>query len=82
MITLRFPCRGYAVAKLRFPGRHWLSTGASDLFDSGNYSRDPFYAILSQLGMRNSLFALWRSSNYDPGSCLYFVDIFPAYHLI
>ena len=60
MITLLFSVPGaYAVAKLRFPGRHWLSASVLLIYlIPAIILVIPLYAILSQLGMRNSLFAL------------------------
>ena len=60
IITLLFSVPGaYAVAKLCFPGRHWLSASVLLIYlIPAIILVIPLYAILSQLGMRNSLFAL------------------------
>ena len=60
IITLLFSVPGaYAVAKLRFPGRHWLSGSILLIYlIPAIILVIPLYAIFSQLGMRNSLFAL------------------------
>ena len=60
IITLLFSVPGaYAVAKLRFPGRKWLSGSVLLIYlIPAIILVIPLYAIFSQLGMRNSLFAL------------------------
>ena len=60
IITLLFSVPGaYAVAKLRFPGRNWLSGSVLLIYlIPAIILVIPLYAIFSQLGMRNSLFAL------------------------
>ena len=60
IITLLFSVPGaYAVAKLRFPGRQWLSGSVLLIYlIPAIILVIPLYAIFSQLGMRNSLFAL------------------------
>ena len=60
IITLLFSIPGaYAVAKLRFPGRKWLSGSVLLIYlIPAIILVIPLYAIFSQLGMRNSLFAL------------------------
>ncbi len=60
IITLLFSVPGaYAVAKLRFPGRYWLSGSILLIYlIPAIILVIPLYAIFSQLGMRNSLFAL------------------------
>ena len=60
LITLLFSVPGaYALAKLRFPGRHWLSGSVLLIYlIPAIILVIPLYAIFSQLGMRNSLFAL------------------------
>ena len=60
IITLLFSVPGaYAVAKLRFPGRNWMSGSILVIYlIPAIILVIPLYAIFSQLGMRNSLFAL------------------------
>ncbi len=60
IITLLFSVPGaYAVAKLRFPGRQWLSGSVLLIYlIPAIILVIPLYAVFSQLGMRNSLFAL------------------------
>ena len=60
IITLLFSVPGaYAVAKLRFPGRHWVSGSVLLIYMiPAIILVIPLYTIFSQLGMRNSLFAL------------------------
>ena len=60
IFTLLFSVPGaYAVAKLRFPGRKWLSGSVLLIYlIPAIILVIPLYAIFSQLGMRNSLFAL------------------------
>ena len=60
IITLLFSVPGaYAVAKLRFPGRQWLSGSVLLIYlIPAIILLIPLYAVFSQLGMRNSLFAL------------------------
>ena len=60
IITLLFSVPGaYAVAKLRFPGRNWMSGSVLVIYlIPAIILVIPLYAIFSQLGIRNSLFAL------------------------
>ena len=60
IITLLFSVPGaYAVAKLRFPGGQWLSGSVLLIYlIPAIILVIPLYAVFSQLGMRNSLFAL------------------------
>ena len=60
MITLLFSVPGaYAVAKLRFPGRKWLSGSVLLIYlIPAIILVIPLYAVFSQLGLRNSLLGL------------------------
>ena len=60
LITLLFSVPGaYAVAKLRFPGRKWLSGSVLLIyFIPAIILVIPLYAVFSQLGLRNSLLGL------------------------
>ena len=57
LITLIFSVPGaYAVAKLRFPGRKWLSGSVLLIYlIPAIILVIPLYAVFSQLGLRNSL---------------------------
>ena len=60
LITLMFSVPGaYAVAKLRFPGRKWLSGSVLLIYlIPAIILVIPLYAVFSQLGLRNSLLGL------------------------
>ena len=60
LITLLFSVPGaYAVAKLRFPGRKWLSGSVLLIYlIPAIILVIPLYAVFSQLGLRNSLLGL------------------------
>ena len=60
LITLLFSIPGaYAVAKLRFPGRQWLSGSVLLIYlIPAIILVIPLYAVFSQLGLRNSLLGL------------------------
>jgi len=60
VITLLFSVPGaYAVAKLRFPGRKWLSGSVLLIYlIPAIILVIPLYAVFSQLGLRNSLLGL------------------------
>ena len=60
LITLLFSIPGaYAVAKLRFPGRKWLSGSVLLIYlIPAIILVIPLYAVFSQLGLRNSLLGL------------------------
>ena len=60
VITLLFSIPGaYAVAKLRFPAREWLSSSVLLIYlIPAIILVIPLYSIFSQLGLRNSLFGL------------------------
>ena len=60
LITLIFSVPGaYAVAKLRFPGRKWLSGSVLLIYlIPAIILVIPLYAVFSQLGLRNSLLGL------------------------
>ena len=60
LITLLFSVPGaYAVAKLRFPGRKWLSGSVLMIYlIPAIILVIPLYAVFSQLGLRNSLLGL------------------------
>ena len=60
LITLLFSIPGaYAVAKLRFPGRQWLSGSVLLIYlIPAIILVIPLYAVFSQLGRRNSLLGL------------------------
>ena len=59
-ITLLFSIPGaYAVAKLRFPARQWLSSSILLIYlIPAIILVIPLYSVFSQLGLRNSLFGL------------------------
>ena len=60
LITLFFSIPGaYAVAKLKFPGRKWLSSSVLLIYlIPAIILVIPLYAVFSQLGLRNSLVGL------------------------
>ena len=60
LVTLLFSVPGaYAVAKLRFPGRQWLSGSVLLIYlIPAIILVIPLYAVFSQLGLRNSLLGL------------------------
>ena len=60
LVTLFFSIPGaYAVAKLRFSGREWLSTSVLLIYlIPAIILVIPLYAVFSQLGLRNSLIGL------------------------
>lgn len=60
VLTLLFSVPGaYAVAKLRFPGRQWLSGSVLLIYlIPAIILVIPLYAVFSQLGLRNSLLGL------------------------
>jgi multiple sugar transport system permease protein len=60
LVTLLFSIPGaYAVAKLRFPGREWLSSSVLLIYlIPAIILVIPLYAVFSQLGLRNSLLGL------------------------
>jgi multiple sugar transport system permease protein len=60
MVTLLFSVPGaYAVAKLRFPGRKWLSGSVLLIYlIPAIILVIPLYSVFSQLGLRNSLLGL------------------------
>jgi len=60
LITLLFSIPGaYAVARLRFPGRQWLSGSVLLIYlIPAIILVIPLYAVFSQLGLRNSLLGL------------------------
>ncbi len=60
LITLLFSIPGaYAVAKLRFPAREWLSSSVLLIYlIPAIILVIPLYSVFSQLGLRNTLFGL------------------------
>ena len=60
LITLLFSIPGaYAVAKLRFPAREWLSSSVLIIYlIPAIILVIPLYSVFSQLGLRNTLFGL------------------------
>ena len=60
IITLLFSIPGaYAVAKLRFPAREWLSSSVLLIYlIPAIILVIPLYSVFSQLGLRNTLFGL------------------------
>ena len=59
LICVAFHTRAYAGAKLRFPGREWLSSSVLLIYlIPAIILVIPLYAVFSQLGLRNSLLGL------------------------
>ena len=85
LITLLFSIPGaYAVAKLRFPGREWLSSSVLLIYlIPAIILVIPLYAVFSQLGLRNSLLGLCivYPATTIPVALYMLSDILPGCHL-
>ena len=85
LIKLLFSVLGaYDLSKLHFNGRHWLSGSVLLIYlIPAIILVIPLYAVFSQFGMRNSLFALCivYPATTIPVA-VYMLGYFPVYHLI